>query len=76
MAGHYQARKRLIARRDGGYFCAYCGKPGTRASLTVDHVVPRSAGGGGLKSNLVLACEPCNRAKGTERWIPRAGANP
>jgi 5-methylcytosine-specific restriction endonuclease McrA len=34
------------------------------ATLTLDHVVPRSRGGPGSLSNLVPACGPCNVAKG------------
>lgn len=44
--------------------CAYCGATGVR--LNVEHVRPRSRGGSSRISNLVLACVPCNRAKGSE----------
>jgi 5-methylcytosine-specific restriction endonuclease McrA len=33
---------------------------------TIDHVVPRSAGGQDDASNYVLACAPCNLKKGAE----------
>lgn len=42
--------------------CAYCNVVLTRSTLTRDHVVPRSAGGG-PGDNLVPCCGPCNRAK-------------
>lgn len=42
--------------------CAYCDAALTRDSLTRDHVIPRSKGGGG-GDNLVPSCGPCNRAK-------------
>jgi len=47
--------------------CVYCGKadydnPGLR--FEVDHIIPRSRGGPDKVSNLVYACEPCNKAKG------------
>lgn len=42
--------------------CYWCG--GTFDSLTVDHVLPKAAGGGFTKSNIVPACEPCNRLRG------------
>ncbi len=42
--------------------CAYCNELLTRSTLTRDHVVPRSAGGG-PGDNLVPCCAPCNRAK-------------
>ncbi len=42
--------------------CAYCNELLTRSTLTRDHVIPRSAGGG-PGDNLVPCCAPCNRAK-------------
>jgi len=61
--------------RDGKLICAYCHrddlvrevpdnvrKPANLA--TIDHVVPRSKGGGEKdKSNCVVACLPCNQRK-------------
>ncbi|MFC3859291.1 HNH endonuclease [Deinococcus antarcticus] len=32
--------------------------------FAVDHVVPLSNGGLHVLENLVIACQPCNRAKG------------
>jgi 5-methylcytosine-specific restriction endonuclease McrA len=51
--------RRGVLRRDG-FRCAYCG---TRAS-TVDHVLPRSRGGGNTWQNLVACCRACNNRKG------------
>lgn len=42
--------------------CAYCGE--THDEMHRDHVVPRSRGGPDDPSNLVMACRPCNSAKG------------
>jgi 5-methylcytosine-specific restriction endonuclease McrA len=42
--------------------CAYCQQPSSR--LQVEHLIPKSRGGSDRISNLVLACEPCNLAKG------------
>lgn len=53
--------RREIFIRDQ-YTCQYCG---TRASdLTIDHVIPRSRGGGHTWDNLVSACRNCNHRKG------------
>ena len=41
--------------------CQYCGVQ-TRA-LTVDHVIPRSRGGGHDWKNVVSACDTCNHRK-------------
>ncbi len=56
----------LFARDE--YHCQYCGRHksdlGYRESLTRDHVVPKSRGGGNDWENVVTACSRCNRAKG------------
>lgn len=39
--------------------CAYCGG----RAATIDHVLPRSRGGGDTWINLVAACSPCNGRK-------------
>ncbi|MFF9211617.1 MULTISPECIES: RNA-guided endonuclease IscB [unclassified Streptomyces] len=43
--------------------CAYCGATGV--PLNVEHLRPRCRGGSNRISNLVLACVPCNNAKGS-----------
>jgi 5-methylcytosine-specific restriction endonuclease McrA len=44
--------------------CQYCGAQPGRAHLTMDHVVPRSQGGGTTWDNVVTACRDCNHRKG------------
>ena len=51
-------RKAVFARDE--YRCQYCGGGGR---LTVDHVVPRSRGGGSSWDNIVTSCAPCNLRK-------------
>ena len=55
-------------------YCYYCGKKiawknygklGERGCWEVDHFHPQSSGGSNLIDNLVPACIPCNRDKGT-----------
>jgi 5-methylcytosine-specific restriction endonuclease McrA len=41
--------------------CQYCGSD---KDLSIDHVIPRSKGGGSSWKNLVTACKPCNSKKG------------
>ena len=48
-----------VLTRDGRR-CGYCGK----AASTVDHVLPRSRGGGNTWENTVAACDRCNGRKG------------
>ena len=43
--------------------CAYCGSEGT---LEWEHIIPLARGGPDSIDNLVLACRPCNAAKGTK----------
>jgi hypothetical protein len=51
-----------ILSRDG-FQCRYCGKRATEKELHVDHVFPRSMGGGDEEFNLVAACHECNFGK-------------
>ena len=52
--------RRNVFVRDG-HACVYCGHTG---DLTIDHVMPRSRGGGSTWENLVSCCRPCNLSKG------------
>jgi len=42
--------------------CAICGQLFAPASMTRDHIIPRSKGGDW--DNIQLACAPCNERKG------------
>ena len=55
--------KRNILRRDG-FACQFCGDKLAASELTVDHVLPRSRGGGTTWENCVAACYTCNSMKG------------
>ncbi len=71
-----------------GYRCCYCGKRFPTSELNLDHILPRSRGGGTDWTNTVTSCIPCNRRKGDRipaeagmrlivrpsRPSPRAGA--
>jgi hypothetical protein len=37
--------------------------------MTVDHIIPRSKGGGSFQWNLAPACNPCNRSKGNKDYF-------
>lgn len=45
------------------YFCLYCDCEVTRASGTLDHVLPLSMGGKTTWENIVTACGSCNAKK-------------
>lgn len=61
-----RARKRLALVRDYGQKCLCCGDELPLKELTLDHIVPQSAGGPGALTNLQLLCEKCNRRKGAK----------
>jgi 5-methylcytosine-specific restriction endonuclease McrA len=52
--------RRTVFARDN-YTCQYCGS--TTKDLTIDHVVPKRAGGGASWENLVTCCRKCNMKK-------------
>jgi 5-methylcytosine-specific restriction endonuclease McrA len=52
--------RRNILRRDGNR-CQYCGR--VDLPLTIDHIVPKSQGGGDTWENLTTACTKCNNKK-------------
>lgn len=53
--------------------CYYCDRnyhtlKALSIEMQIDHFTPRALGGSQDESNLVLSCQECNRAKGTEIW--------
>lgn len=55
----------IWAKTDGK--CYYCGLMlKLKEPFCVDHIIPRSAGGGHHLDNVVPACRSCNSAKGTK----------
>ncbi|MEL7485220.1 MAG: HNH endonuclease [Planctomycetota bacterium] len=55
-------RRNLFARDRNR--CQYCGNHFPTSELSIDHVNPRSQGGGDSWENLVCACIRCNAKKG------------
>lgn len=45
-------------------WCWMCGCELTRGTATVDHLIPRSKGGGNNQGNFKLACFTCNNKRG------------
>src|SRR5262249_37197887 len=58
----YELREFLLEK--WGRTCCYCDREDT--PLQIEHIVPRTRGGTDRVSNLCLACESCNRKKGTQ----------
>ena len=46
-----------------GKWCRYCYDEMTRETATLDHIVPRAAGGGDGWRNLIWCCLRCNQLK-------------
>jgi 5-methylcytosine-specific restriction endonuclease McrA len=55
---HLSVSRRSVLARDA-HRCQYCGSK----AETIDHIVPRSRGGGHSWENVVAACRPCNLRK-------------
>ena len=63
-----QNKVRRIADRDGAR-CYWCRAIFLDPNLaTLDHLIPRSRGGGGHIGNLVLACADCNGRRGAPEF--------
>lgn len=58
----YELREYLLQKWERT--CSYCGAQ--NVALQVEHIQARANGGTNRVSNLCLACEPCNKAKGTQ----------
>ena len=57
------------------FACLYCGRDlsdAAPADITLDHLLPRSAGGSNEATNLVTACRSCNSARGAKPWLDYA----
>ena len=58
----YEIREYLLNKWERT--CAYCGV--TNTPLQVEHIHPKAKGGSNRISNLCLACDACNKKKGTQ----------
>lgn len=59
---HRSVSRKGIILRDKNT-CQYCQKAFLSKDLTMDHVIPKSRGGGSTWENLVACCFPCNNRK-------------
>lgn len=58
--------RHAVYTRDG-HACLECG---TTDRLSLDHIIPWSAGGSDKPDNLRTLCVPCNSRKGARRLLP------
>lgn len=64
--------KRLALYLRDGFACCYCGrllKDAAPADVTLDHLLPKQAGGTNEPRNLVTACRSCNSSRQDRPWI-------
>ena len=47
----------------GWYTCIKCGKKYRKGDMDIDHIIPKSKGGGNTRDNLQCICKHCNRSK-------------
>jgi len=55
-------RKKVLFNRDA-WKCQYCSMELNWSSVTIDHVQPKSRGGGTSWRNCVASCKSCNKRK-------------
>jgi len=64
-------KQQLLAHKP---WCRWCGKKLSASTATIEHVQPLSLGGSNSRSNMELACRPCNSTRGNDvRWSFRNG---
>lgn len=67
--------KRLALYIRDSVRCLYCGadlRHAAPADITLDHLLPRSAGGSNVATNLATACRSCNSSRGAKPWLDYA----
>lgn len=70
-----RAEKRLALYIRDRFQCAYCGRDLRHAApneITLDHLLPRSAGGSNEATNLITACVSCNSSRQDKPWMDYA----
>lgn len=72
MVAYVKLKVRLAIWERDGYRCRYCGREvvtnaaeSAPEKATLDHVIPRAAGGANTQVNLVTSCYACNQLKGS-----------
>lgn len=71
MPAYVKLSVRLAIWSRDNYHCRYCGREvftnaveSAPDKATLDHVIPRAAGGTNSQANLVTSCYACNQLKG------------
>ena len=69
-AASRESKNRRKVREKYNGACAYCGT--TEGEFHIDHILPRSRGGGNGLDNLAWSCASCNLSKGAktpQEWM-------
>ena len=61
-----RGRRLRTAARTAGHQCCYCMTSLTTETITMEHIIPLQYGGTNDISNLTIACQPCNSARGSQ----------
>ncbi len=66
-----RSRQEIIAEwiKSNGDHCPICGLPIDPKSCAIDHIIPRTLGGGDEIGNLQLLCGHCNRVKADKPFL-------
>ena len=71
----WEALRLRVLNRDG-WICAACGKELVGADATVDHIIPKDAGGEDVDWNLVAMCRRDNGTKSNRVMVRMPWFNP
>lgn len=66
---------RLIMLKEQNGMCLYCGVDISPSTTEIDHIVPRSHGGGSNRMNLAAVCRGCNHSKGNIPFVSWVGSD-
>jgi hypothetical protein len=64
-----KSRKQQLDKKDGSC-CWWCGKDLAPSEQTLEHMIPRSMGGGNNLENLRIACRQCNSSRRNNPFPP------
>lgn len=62
--GNYRERGLQNAQSNNGWYkCIKCGRSFRKGDMHIDHIIPKSLGGGNNRGNLQCICKYCNCSK-------------
>jgi hypothetical protein len=61
--GYFKIKQKLLAKNST---CHWCKCRLTKETATLEHIIPLARGGLDNPNNMTLACEPCNKGRGSD----------